>query len=58
MGWYFLIGLIYVLVNALIRKIDTDGDWLIALVWLLLWPFCFIALITALIQDLIYKNKV
>jgi len=39
---YLSIGLIYWAVNAFIRKIDTDGDYLLPLVWFLAWPFAAI----------------
>lgn len=42
--WYFLIGIIYLLVNTLIRKIEVD-DWTLPFVWIFLWPFCFAALL-------------
>lgn len=42
---YFLIGMIYTLINGLVRKLDTDGDWLLPIFWLLLWPIAFIGLV-------------
>lgn len=41
---YFLIGMIYTLINGFVRKLDTDGDWLLPIFWLLLWPIAFIGL--------------
>lgn len=32
------VGVIYTLVNGLVRKIDTDGDWLLPIAWITLWP--------------------
>lgn len=43
--WYFIIGLAYSLINGIIRKIDTDGDYLLPFVWLTLWPLGIISLI-------------
>ncbi len=57
MGYYFLIGLLYTLTNVLYRKMDTDGDWFIVLVWMLLWPICFLGLIAGFIQDKLVKNE-
>lgn len=42
---YFLIGMIYTLINGFVRKLDTDGDWLLPIFWLLLWPIAFIGLV-------------
>lgn len=60
-GGYILIGLIYWLINMFIRKLprkNEDGaGWFLSLFWLLLWPFCFVALICAAIADLL-KQKV
>lgn len=39
---YLTIGLIYWLVNAFIRKLETDGDYLLPLVWFLAWPLAFV----------------
>jgi hypothetical protein len=54
---YFAIGLIYVFINGAIRKVDTDGDWFLALVWFMLWPLCFIALIAGMIEKAYLKSK-
>jgi hypothetical protein len=29
---------LYAFVNGAIRKIDTDGDWLLPIAWITLWP--------------------
>lgn len=58
MGYYFLIGLIYTFINGYIRKIDTEGDFLLPMVWLCLWPICFIGLAACFIQNKIEKYKV
>lgn len=50
-GLYFFIGLIYALINGLIRKIETNGDPMQPFAWVLLWP---IGVITLAIQN-IYK---
>lgn len=47
--WYFAIGIIYLLVNVLIRKMEVD-DWTITLMWIFLWPICWIALIFHMIN--------
>lgn len=41
---YMLIGIVYCLVNILIRKLEIEGDWAVVYVWLFLWPICFISL--------------
>ena len=42
---YFIIGIVYTLVNIFVRKLDTNGDYLLPFIWLLLWPIAFIVLI-------------
>lgn len=34
---YFLIGLAYVIVNVVVRKLDTEGDPMLPLAWWFLW---------------------
>lgn len=49
LGYYVLIGLIYVLVNIFIRKLHhharTDEANIMVLVWWFLWPICWLCLI-------------
>lgn len=45
---YVITGLCYALLNGIIRKIDTDGDPMLPLVWFLLWPICMLAVIVDL----------
>ena len=40
---YFIIGLLYWTLNAFVRKLDTDGDWLLPLVWFLAWPLAAVS---------------
>jgi hypothetical protein len=42
---YVLIGILYAFYNGAIKKLDTDGDWDVGLLWMFLWPLCIIALI-------------
>jgi hypothetical protein len=35
---WFIVGILYAFVNGAIRKIDTDGDWLLPIAWITLWP--------------------
>lgn len=51
MGIYFIVGILYALINGVFRKINTDGDWLLSIVWIIAWPLCFIGLIAVFIQD-------
>jgi hypothetical protein len=39
---YLLIGLIYWLINSFVRKLETDGDYLLPIVWFLAWPLAAI----------------
>jgi formate hydrogenlyase subunit 3/multisubunit Na+/H+ antiporter MnhD subunit len=55
-GAYFIIGLVYCLINGLVRKVDTDGDWLLPIVWLTLWPLGILSLLVAGIIG-IFKRK-
>lgn len=40
---YFIIGLLYWTLNAFVRKLETDGDWLLPLVWFLAWPLAAVS---------------
>lgn len=42
---YLLIGLLYWAINVFVRKLDNEGDYLLVLAWVLLWPIFFIAII-------------
>lgn len=53
--WYFLIGIVYTVINGYVRKLDTDGDWSLVFVWLFLWPLAFIALIIMYISKRVNK---
>jgi hypothetical protein len=39
---YFIIGLMYWALNSFIRKLETNGDWMLPLVWLFAWPIAFL----------------
>lgn len=43
-GFYFLVGVVYCFINGAVRNIDPD-DYLLAFVWIVFWPICFLALI-------------
>lgn len=49
---YLLIGLAYWALNSFVRKLDTDGDWLLPLVWFLAWPLAFASWAIILIEKL------
>lgn len=57
MEYYFIIGIIYAIINGAIRKIDTDGDWLLPLAWIIAWPIGIASLLTEQIIKLIKKIK-
>jgi hypothetical protein len=42
---YFIIGITYTIINGAFRKLDTDGDYLLPLSWILIWPLFILALI-------------
>jgi hypothetical protein len=56
---YLLIGLIYWLINSFVRKLETDGDYLLPIVWFLAWPLAaitwFIILIVWIKEYLVTK---
>lgn len=54
---YFIIGMMYCIINGGIRGIDTEGDMLLPLVWICFWPLCFIALFILYVQRQISKHK-
>ena len=47
---YLIIGLVYVLINTLIRKIDLDDDWFLPIVWWTLWPIFAICWLVVLVN--------
>jgi hypothetical protein len=55
--YYILVGLIYALFNGFIRKIDTDDNPMLPLVWWFLWWLCLLGRGIAYIQDKIIKRK-
>lgn len=56
-AFYFLIGIIYCIVNGGIRKLDTEGDFLLPFSWIIFWPPFIIALIVHLLTKLLNKGK-
>ncbi len=55
MELYMLVGIGYLLVNVLVRKLDTGDDYLLPLVWMFLWWLCFIGIIAIYIDK--KRNK-
>lgn len=52
MGIYFLLGLLYVLFNVYVRKLNTDSSGLVIL-WFFAWPlFLFLFAITTIGEKL------
>lgn len=51
---YLLIGLTYWAVNSFVRKIETNDDWLLPLVWFLAWPLAFLAWFILLGQKFLF----
>ena len=41
MMMYLTIGLLYWALNSFVRKLEINGDWMLPLVWFLLWPLAF-----------------
>lgn len=42
---YFIIGIGYCIVNNVVRKLDTDEDYLLNMAWIFLWPIFILALL-------------
>jgi hypothetical protein len=40
--YYVMVGLVNVVINGQIRKINHDGDWGLTLVWFFGWPLSLI----------------
>lgn len=47
---YLFIGLTYWYINAFVRKLDIDGDWLLPIVWFLFWPLVAVTWLIILFQ--------
>lgn len=60
--YYFLVGLAYWAINIFIRKLhlknDNNGAELIVMMWLFLWPICFLVLIIAGLSDMFKSKKI
>lgn len=54
-GIYFIVGILYTLVNVLIRKMDVD-DPLLVLVWIGLWPIAWVVLVIHFLEKK-YANR-
>lgn len=52
--FYFLIGIIYTVINGAFRKLDND-DWDLVWAWILFWPVFFVAIFIHLLNKLIKR---
>lgn len=52
---YFTIGFLYWALNSFVRKLDTDGDWLLPIVWFFAWPLPLLAWCSIAIGLVIYE---
>ena len=48
---YFLIGVLYTLINLFIRKLNIEDDWGLMFMWILAWPLFFILLLISKISN-------
>lgn len=55
-GIYFLIGIIYTLINVLIRKIHSD-DPMLVLIWISMWPIALIVLFIHYLEKKYNKHE-
>lgn len=56
---YFIIGLMYWALNSFVRKLETNDDWMLPLVWLFAWPIAFLTWVVIFIMWIVeeVKNK-
>jgi hypothetical protein len=54
---YVVIGCLYWALNSFVRKLDTDGDWLLPLIWFVAWPIGFVSWIVVFIDYLLKKKR-
>jgi len=54
---YVVIGCLYWALNSFVRKLDTDGDWLLPLVWFFGWPIGLISWTVVFIDYLAKKKR-
>jgi len=54
---YFIIGLMYWALNSFIRKLETNGDWMLPLVWLFAWPIAFLTWTAIFIMWIVEEVK-
>ncbi len=57
MIYYLIIGFLYWAINSFVRKLETNGDWMLPLVWLFAWPLAFLTWFVILIQHLMNWSK-
>jgi hypothetical protein len=50
--WWFIIGIINAFINGAIRKIDTDGNMLLAWGWVVFWFMTPIGLIARNLKNI------
>jgi hypothetical protein len=53
---WLIIGVIYAFINGAVRKIDTDGDWLLPIAWMTLWPITLPAVIGVKIYEKYFEK--
>jgi hypothetical protein len=54
---YLIVGLLYWGLNSFVRKLETDGDWLLPIVWFLAWPIGFISWSFVFMDYLLSKQR-
>jgi hypothetical protein len=57
MAIYFMVGLLYWGLNSFVRKLETEGDWLLPLVWFLAWPIGLISWFVVFVEYLLSKKR-
>jgi len=54
---YLVVGLLYWGLNSFVRKLDIDGDWMLPLIWFLVWPIGLISWTVVFFDYLVSKKR-
>ncbi len=56
-GYWLLIGIVWAVINGIISKVDSDGDYFGAIACILTGPLGPLLFVIGVIQDSKLKNK-
>lgn len=57
LGFYFLIGIVYVIINGIIRKLYVEEDFLLVMAHIFVWPMFLLLLVITKFPKLLTLKK-